>query len=97
MLRRPPRSTRTDTLFPDTTLFRSRTRLFGMLRARAADGSGVVLITHRMDEVHELADRVTVLRAGETVGTLDAGTWSTADLVRLMTGDRRSTRLNSSH
>src|SRR3546814_10333079 len=113
MKRRPPRSTRTDTLFPYTTLFRSdslvgdldlsdrqacaiaramlrepallvldeatsaldfdtRTRLFGMLRARAADGSGVVLITHRMDEVHELADRVTVLRAGETVGTLDA-------------------------
>lgn len=66
--------------------FDTRTRLFGMLRTRAAGGSGVVLITHRMDEVHELADRVTVLRAGETVGTLDAGTWTTADLVRLMTG-----------
>src|SRR3546814_7118634 len=37
MIRRPPRSTRTDTLFPYTTLFRSRTHQHGFARARSAD------------------------------------------------------------
>src|SRR3546814_16420018 len=40
MLRRPPRSTRTDTLFPYTTLFRSRLRRKGDLRPAAAQAAG---------------------------------------------------------
>jgi len=67
--------------------FDTRTRLFAMLRARVADGVGIILITHRMDEVREIADRVTVLRAGETVDTLDGDAWTIEELVRLMTGD----------
>jgi len=64
----------------------TRTRLFVMLRRRATTGAGVILITHRMDEVREIADRVTVLRSGETVDTLAGDDWTTAQLVRLMTG-----------
>src|SRR3546814_1236474 len=43
MIRRPPRSTRTDTLFPYTTLFRSRHRAIGIQRSRldAREGGGV--------------------------------------------------------
>ena len=66
--------------------FDTRTRLFGMLRRRATTGAGAILITHRMDEVREIADRVTVLRSGETVDTLAGDGWTTAQLVRLMTG-----------
>ncbi|HWL02189.1 MAG TPA: hypothetical protein VNQ52_07440 [Microbacteriaceae bacterium] len=39
-----------------------------------------------MDEVREVADRVTVLRSGSTVGTLDGDAWTTEEVVRLMTG-----------
>jgi ABC-type sugar transport system ATPase subunit len=45
----------------------TRDRLFGVLRMRAADGVGVIFISHRMDEVEEIGDRITVMRSGETV------------------------------
>jgi len=66
--------------------FDTRNRLFAMIRRQVAAGAGVILITHRMDEVREIADRVTVLRTGETVDTLSGEDWTTAELVRLMTG-----------
>src|SRR5262249_35858178 len=43
-------------------------RLFEVLRRLRADGIGVVYVTHRLDEVFHLADRVTVLRDGQRVG-----------------------------
>jgi len=43
--------------------------LFSVVRELRASGVGVVYISHRLDEIFELADRVTVLRDGETVGT----------------------------
>lgn len=66
--------------------FETRTRLFAMVARRVAAGAGAILITHRMDEVREIADRVTVLRAGETVGTMAGDAWTTEELVQLMTG-----------
>ena len=63
----------------------ARTRLFALVRDRAAQGMSIVLITHRMDEIREIADRVTVLRSGETVGTLGAD-WDHDEMIRLMTG-----------
>lgn len=64
----------------------ARTRLFRAVRARAERGTAVVLITHRMDEIDEIADRITVMRSGETVATLARGEWTTPKLVSLMTG-----------
>jgi ribose transport system ATP-binding protein len=52
-------------------------RLFDVLRRLKAQGRGIVFISHRLDEVLRIADRVTVMRDGETVGTLP-----TADLTR---------------
>src|SRR5947207_1100195 len=43
--------------------------LFALVRELCAGGAGVVYISHRLEEVFALADRVTVLRDGETVGT----------------------------
>ncbi|MEU1193222.1 sugar ABC transporter ATP-binding protein [Streptomyces sp. NPDC005859] len=63
----------------------TRTRLFALVKQRAALGMSIVLITHRMDEIREIADRVTVLRSGRTVGTLGAD-WEHDEMIRLMTG-----------
>jgi ABC-type sugar transport system ATPase subunit len=64
----------------------TRDRLFGIVRKLAAGGVGVVIITHRMDELSEIGDRITVLRSGSTVATVKQGEWVPAELVRLMTG-----------
>lgn len=64
----------------------TRDRLFAVLRELAADGVGVIIITHRIDELFEIGDRLTVLRSGSTVATVEQGEWTPGDLVRLMTG-----------
>lgn len=61
-------------------------QLFGQLRELATAGCGVVLITHKLSEVGELAQRVTVLRNGCTVGTYDPASTSTRELANLMVG-----------
>ncbi|HWN96709.1 MAG TPA: sugar ABC transporter ATP-binding protein [Methylomirabilota bacterium] len=47
--------------------------LFAVVRELRASGIGVIYISHRLDEIFALADRVTVLRDGETVATRDVG------------------------
>ncbi|MFE2430709.1 sugar ABC transporter ATP-binding protein [Streptomyces sp. NPDC059373] len=64
----------------------TRNRLFQAVARRKAAGMSVLFVSHRMDEVDEIADRVSVLRSGESVATLDAERATTAELVRLMTG-----------
>src|SRR3546814_19473569 len=120
MLRRPPRSTRTDTLFPYTTLFRSQalardpvlvqtfydTRRAALAsvdpnaahRALArldAEWPGELLIvTQNVDDLHERAGAKRLIHMhGEHLNA-----WCTACDARVpWTGDRKSTRLNSSH
>lgn len=60
--------------------------LFQLLREVAADGRGVVLVAHKLDEVLRVADRVTVLRGGQTVLTGTAGAHDIDELVRAMVG-----------
>jgi ABC-type sugar transport system ATPase subunit len=64
----------------------TRERLFGILGRLARTGKSVVFISHRMDEVEEIGDAITVLRAGETVATVRRGESSSRELVALMTG-----------
>jgi ribose transport system ATP-binding protein len=61
-------------------------RLFGNIRRLQADGVGVIYISHRMDEIRQIANRVTVLRDGRRVATHDAADARPADLVREMVG-----------
>jgi ABC-type sugar transport system ATPase subunit len=64
----------------------TRDRLFALIGQLAAEGVGVIFITHRMDEIEEIGDRITVMRSGETVANLTRASWTARDLVRLMTG-----------
>jgi ABC-type sugar transport system ATPase subunit len=64
----------------------TRDRLFAILARLAGDGTGVIFISHRMDEIEEIGDRITVMRSGETVATVGRGAATMRELVRLMTG-----------
>jgi ABC-type sugar transport system ATPase subunit len=64
----------------------TRDRLFQAIARRKAEGMSVLFVSHRMDEVDAIADRVSVLRSGESVVSLDVAQATTAELVRLMTG-----------
>ena len=60
--------------------------LFGVVRRLTAEGVGVVYITHRLDEIRRIGDRVTVLTDGRTAATGIPATTTTDDLVELMVG-----------
>jgi ribose transport system ATP-binding protein len=62
--------------------------LLGIARRYAAEGRLVLYISHRMDEVRRVADRVTVLRNGETVGTVVTAQVTDDDIVSMMLGRR---------
>jgi ABC-type sugar transport system ATPase subunit/ribose/xylose/arabinose/galactoside ABC-type transport system permease subunit len=64
----------------------TRDRLFSCMRRLTAAGRAVLFISHRMDEVTQVADRITVLRSGESVATLDRADAGPDRLVELMTG-----------
>src|SRR3546814_17571897 len=102
MIRRPPRSRRTDTLFPYTTLFRSQVP---MLRGRIAAVNGVspseLEIPGDVQWVFRGDRGLTWMREPRAVDKITAGEWWPPDydgapLVSLHE-DRKSTRLNSSH
>jgi ABC-type sugar transport system ATPase subunit len=61
-------------------------RLFEVIAGLKRDGVGIVFISHRLDEVCEIADRVTVLRDGRAVETLSRGGFDAERLIQLMTG-----------
>ena len=60
--------------------------LFGAIRRLSAQGIGVIYISHRMEEIFLLCDRVTVLRDGRRVATKDMGGTSMRDLIGMMIG-----------
>ena len=61
--------------------------LFDALKQMAKQGKAVVFISHKLDEVLEIADEIAVLRHGQVVGTLDAADVSSkSELARLMVG-----------
>ena len=66
-------------------------RLFGIVRKLKSRGVGIVYISHRLDELFEIADRVTVLRDGAYVGSRAMAETSAAELVQMMVGRRIET------
>jgi ribose transport system ATP-binding protein len=60
--------------------------LFGIIRKLRADGIGIVYISHRLDEVLELSDRITVLRDGRYVGDILRSEASHERIVQMMVG-----------
>jgi ABC-type sugar transport system ATPase subunit len=61
-------------------------RLFGIVRDLTASGVAVVYVSHRLPEVLEIADRISVLRDGQLVGTVRASEVDEARLARMMVG-----------
>ena len=68
--------------------------LFDMMRKLKGEGIGIVFITHFLDQIYQVADRITVLRNGKLVGTFDAATLPRVELVAKMLG-RSLTELNA--
>jgi simple sugar transport system ATP-binding protein len=60
--------------------------LFGILRSLKGEGMSIVFISHKLNEVLEIADRITVLRRGRKVGTVPAAGATEAELARMMVG-----------
>ena len=65
---------------------RETTQLFEVMDKLKSDGIAIVFITHFLDQVYEVSDRVTILRNGEVVGTYDPSTLPRLELVSLMLG-----------
>jgi simple sugar transport system ATP-binding protein len=61
-------------------------RLFDMLEKLSDEGLTVIIITHKLDEIKEVTDRVTVLRDGQNVGTVETSEHSSDDFARMMVG-----------
>jgi rhamnose transport system ATP-binding protein len=72
---------------PTASLTQKETHLlFAVVRELRKSGVGVIYISHRLEEIFQLADRVTVLRDGESVGTNPVDEMSEASLIKLMVG-----------
>ena len=63
-----------------------KNQLFAILRKLKEDGRSVVLVTHKLGEILECADRVTVMRDGQVVATHEIAATSEQELTRLMVG-----------
>ncbi|QRM34044.1 sugar ABC transporter ATP-binding protein [Microvirga sp. VF16] len=83
---------------PTTTLSERETdKLFGVVRQLRADGLAIVYISHRMNEVYALSDRVSVLRDGSYVGTLDREDILPEAVVQMMVGRDLSSFYKKEH
>jgi ribose transport system ATP-binding protein len=83
---------------PTTSLSSRETEaLFALVRQLRADGLAIIYISHRMAEVYELSDRVSVLRDGSYVGTLAREEISAERLVHMMVGRDLSSFYKKEH
>jgi ABC-type sugar transport system ATPase subunit len=60
--------------------------LLNLVRRLRAQGVSVIYVSHRMREIFEISDRITVMRDGSVVGVLDAAASAPGDVVRMMVG-----------
>ncbi|MDY0997723.1 sugar ABC transporter ATP-binding protein [Pantoea agglomerans] len=65
---------------------RETEQLFALIKRLRSEGMAIIYISHRMAEVYELSDRVSVLRDGEYVGSLTRDQLNASELVRMMVG-----------
>jgi ribose transport system ATP-binding protein len=63
-----------------------RAHLFRTIRNLTAKGLGIVYISHKLEEVHQIGHRVTVLRDGDKIATVAASTVNVDGLIRMMVG-----------
>lgn len=63
-------------------------KLFNVLRRMRRDGKSIIIITHKLHEVLEISDRVTTLRKGEYVGTVNTSEATEQSLTEMMVGEK---------
>ena len=72
---------------PTSSLFDDAAeRLFDLIRGLKRRGVSIVYVSHKMDEIFRICDRATVLRDGETVGTVEIARASVDEVIRMMVG-----------
>lgn len=64
------------------------TKLFHVLRNMRAAGKSIIIITHKLNEVLELSDRVAVLRKGKYIGTVQTASATVESLTEMMVGEK---------
>jgi ribose transport system ATP-binding protein len=62
------------------------TRLFSIMKDLKNEGIGIIFITHRLEEVEAIADRITVLRDGEYIGSAQVNELTKDEIVQMMVG-----------
>ncbi len=60
--------------------------LFNVIRKLKSEGVGIIYISHRLEEIFEIGDRVTVMRDGKKISTSAAGITNIGDIIRQMVG-----------
>jgi simple sugar transport system ATP-binding protein len=63
-------------------------KLFNVLRNMKNDGKSIIIITHKLNEVMEISDRVAVLRKGECIGSVVTKNTNEAELTEMMVGEK---------
>ena len=81
----------TAVLTPQETL-----KLFDILRRMRDDGKAIIIITHKLHEVLSLSDRVSVLRKGECIGTVNTAETNESELTEMMVGKKISLNIDRS-
>ena len=71
-------------------------KLFKILRRMRDDGKAIIIITHKLHEVLSLSDRVSVLRKGEYIGTVNTAETCEAQLTEMMVGQKVSLNIDRS-
>ena len=73
------------------------TKLFAVLRRMKEDGKSIIIITHKLNEVLEVSDRVAILRRGEHIATVNTSETNEAELTYMMVGRKISLNIKRSN
>ncbi len=68
--------------------------LFKVLKAMRNDGKSIIIITHKLNEVMEISDRVTVLRKGDHIATVNTSETNEKELTEMMVGEKVDLNIN---
>jgi len=72
--------------------------LFRIIRQLRTEGIGIIYISHKLDEIKQIADRITVLKDGKYVGTRNAVDVEIADMISMMVGrELKNKYINEGH
>ena len=72
------------------------TGLFDVLRRMKEDGKSIIIITHKLNEVMEVSDRVAILRRGKHIATVETAETNEAELTEMMVGKKISLNIDRS-